>query len=158
MAAGYNKQMVVLTWDPIDTEAALARVQSTQAGALVLFLGTTREFTSGRQTTRLAYEGYEPMAQRTLESLEHEARQRWTLVDAAIVHRLGVVELGEASVLVAVSSAHRGAAFEAAQWIMDRIKEDVPIWKQENWADGTQQWVHPGIDRGSNNEKPHRST
>jgi molybdopterin synthase catalytic subunit len=136
--------VIQLTLEPIDTQLALRHVQSPQAGAVVTFLGTTREFTGGRQTVRLCYEGYREMAERKLGELEQQARARWPLVGCALVHRLGAVELGEASVLVAVSTPHRRDAFEAASWLMDRIKTEVPIWKQEHWADGSQSWIHPG--------------
>jgi molybdopterin synthase catalytic subunit len=107
----------------------------------------TREHTDGRQTESLDYECYPEMAKRKLEELEAEASGRWPLVECAIVHRLGHLEIGEASVAVAVSSPHRQAAFEAGQWLIDTLKESVPIWKRENWADGTTEWVHPGLTR-----------
>ena len=103
----------------------------------------------GAQTSLLEYEGYAPMAQEVLGELENEARRRWPLVDCAIVHRLGELAVGEPSVAIAASAAHREPAFEAAQWLIDRIKQVVPIWKKEHWADGTSQWVHPGLDRPS---------
>jgi molybdopterin synthase catalytic subunit len=137
--------MVSLTHDPIDTAALLSHVSSPRAGAVVLFLGTTRELTAGRRTASLDYECYPEMAQKKLAELETEARRRWPLVECAMVHRLGRLELGEASVAIAVSSPHRRAAFEAGQWLIDTIKEVVPIWKQENWADGSSEWVHPGV-------------
>lgn len=137
--------MIELTHNPIDAPAVLASVASTQAGAVVLFLGVTREFTGGRQTSHLEYECYPVMAERKLAELEAEARRRWPIVGCTIVHRLGRLELGEASVAVAVSSPHRGAAFAAGQWLIDTLKDVVPIWKQENWADGTSEWIHPGL-------------
>ena len=141
--------MIDLTNDPIDTAAVLDLVHSTQAGAVVLFLGTTREMTDGRATASLDYECYPQMARRKMEELEDQARQRWKLVECAMVHRLGHLELGEASVAVAVSAAHRREAFLAGQWLIDTLKEVVPIWKRENWADGSCQWVHPvGGDSG----------
>lgn len=141
--------MVELTHEPIDVSALLSHVASTQAGGVALFLGTTREWTgkgdSGpRQTLWLNYECYPAMAERKMAEIEAEARARWPLVKTAIVHRLGRVDLGEASVGIAVSSAHRQAAFEACQWLIDTLKQVVPIWKQEYWADGTTEWVHPG--------------
>jgi molybdopterin synthase catalytic subunit len=111
----------------------------------VLFLGTTREFTHGRQTASLDYECYPEMAEKKLAELEAEARQKWPLTGCAIVHRLGRLELGEASIGIAVSSPHRGDAFDACEWLIDTIKQVVPIWKQENWTDGTSEWVHPGM-------------
>ncbi|MEQ8788793.1 MAG: molybdenum cofactor biosynthesis protein MoaE [Pirellulaceae bacterium] len=138
--------MVELTNEPIDSAAVLARVASYQAGAVVLFLGTTREMTGDRRTSSLDYECYPEMAERKMAELEAEARQRWSLVEVAIVHRLGHLGLGEASVAIAVSSAHRQAAFEAGKWLIDTLKQVVPIWKKENWADGTCEWVHPGVE------------
>lgn len=135
--------MIELTEHPIDTQEVLRRVSSTQAGAVVLFLGTTREFTRGRQTLSLNYECYAEMAEKKLKELDAEAHQRWHLVATAIVHRIGQLGLGEASVAIGVSSAHRQDAFEAGKWLIDTLKEVVPIWKQENWADGTAEWVHP---------------
>lgn len=137
--------MISLTNDPLDTSAILTQVTSKDAGAVVLFLGTTREFTHGRQTESLEYECYPEMAQKKLAELEAEARRRWPLVGCTIVHRLGRLTLGEASIAIAVSSPHRADAFAAGQWLIDTIKEMVPIWKRENWADGTNEWVHPGI-------------
>ena len=135
--------MVELTHAPIDTEQLLRQVNSAEAGAVVLFLGTVREMTDGRQTVALDYECYPEMARAKLAELEAEARRRWPIVACALVHRLGRLELGEASVAVAVSTPHRRDAFEAGQWLIDTLKQAVPIWKQENWADGTTQWVHP---------------
>jgi molybdopterin synthase catalytic subunit len=137
--------MIELTRDTIETDRLLARVSSPLAGAVVLFLGTVRELTAGRRTLALDYECYPEMAERELARIEVEARRRWPLVECAIVHRLGHLELGEASVAVAVSSPHRHAAFAAGQWIIDTLKEVVPIWKKENWDDGTTEWVHPGV-------------
>lgn len=137
--------MIKLTYESIDTSSVLASVHSTNAGAVVLFLGTTREFTAGRQTASLDYDSYGEMATRKMEELETQARDRWSLVEVTLVHRLGHVGLGEASVAIAVSSAHRQQAFEAGKWLIDTLKEVVPIWKKENWADGTSEWVHPGM-------------
>ncbi len=102
--------------------------------------------TGGRRTVSLDYEAYPEMARKKMEELEAEARRRWPILECAIVHRLGRLEIGEASVAVAVSSAHRQAAFAAGQWLIDTLKEVVPIWKRENWADGTTEWVHPDSD------------
>ncbi len=140
--------MIRLVHEAIDVPALLAFVNSRQAGAVVLFLGTTREFTHGRQTASLDYECYPEMAERKLVELEAEARRRWPIVECGVVHRLGHVPLGEASVAIAVSTAHRRDAFEAGQWLIDTLKEVVPIWKKENWADGAAEWVHPGVTEG----------
>jgi len=138
--------MIQLTYHRIDVAAVLDAVRSPAAGAVVLFLGTVRERTEDRRTLGLEYECYAEMAERILVALETEAIQRWALAGCSIVHRLGELTVGETSVAIAVSAAHRGPAFEAGQWLIDRIKEIVPIWKREHWADGQSQWVHPGLD------------
>ena len=138
--------MIELVTTPIDTNAVLRQVASPDAGAVVLFLGTTRRFTDGRETSSLDYECFAEMARRKMAELEAEARRRWPIVGCAIVHRLGHLELGAASVAVAVSTPHRQAAFEAGQWLIDTLKEIVPIWKKENWTDGTSGWIHPGLE------------
>ncbi|HEY0982858.1 MULTISPECIES: molybdenum cofactor biosynthesis protein MoaE [unclassified Schlesneria] len=135
--------MISLTHDPIDYHALTESVRSTQSGAVVLFLGTVREMTHGRRTLALNYEGYPEMAEVKLAELETAARARWPVDRVAIVHRLGRLELGDISVAVAVSCPHRKAAFEAGQFLIDELKVSVPIWKQENWSDGTTEWVHP---------------
>jgi molybdopterin synthase catalytic subunit len=147
--------MVELTQHAIDVASLLARVNSTEAGAVVLFLGTAREFTAGRQTASLIYECYPAMAEEKLAELEAEARRRWPVTHCAIVHRLGPVPLGEASVAVAVSTPHREAAFAAGKWLIDTLKEVVPIWKKEIWADGSSEWVHPGLTPGRGPEADH---
>jgi len=140
--------MSSLTTSHIDPAAVLAAVQSPAAGAALLFLGTTRERTGDRVTASLDYECYPEMALAMLTELEAEAKARWPLLGVEIIHRTGHLEIGEASVAVAVSSPHRAAAFAAGQWLIDTLKEVVPIWKKENWADGTSEWVHPGGGEG----------
>lgn len=136
--------MIDLTEDPIDVARVLQAAASPDAGAVVLFVGTVRRVTEGRVTESLDYECYPEMAGVQLEELAAEARRRWRLAGCAVVHRLGHMEVGETSLAIACSAAHRQAAFEAAQWLIDRIKQVVPIWKKENWADGASEWVHPG--------------
>jgi molybdopterin synthase catalytic subunit len=138
--------MILLTNDPIDFATLTEKVRSNHAGAVVLFLGTVREMTAGRQTVALDYEAYPQMAEAKLGELLEEARARWPIVGAGIVHRLGRLELGDVSVAVAVSTPHRQQAFEAGKYLIDRLKEVVPIWKKENWADGSTEWVHPGVE------------
>ncbi len=135
--------MIELTHEPIDAATLLERAQSPEAGAVVLFLGVARRMTRGRETVELTYDAYEEMAAKELDRLEAEARERWPLVECFIVHRLGLVPLGESSVAVAVACPHRREAFEAAEWLIDTLKERVPIWKQEHWSDGDSEWVHP---------------
>jgi molybdopterin synthase catalytic subunit len=135
--------MIQLTHDPIDYAALTESVRSNDSGAVVLFLGTVRELTNGRQTVALDYDAYQPMAVAKLQELAAEARRRWPVDQVAIVHRIGHLELGDVSVAVAVSCPHRHDAFEAARFLIDTLKVTVPIWKKENWSDGTTEWVHP---------------
>jgi len=135
--------MIELTYQRIQPDKLLAEAMQASAGAVLLFLGVTREFTAGRQTIKLDYEAYGEMAQRELQRLRDQAMQDWQLIDCKIVHRLGEVPLAEASVAIVVVSPHRKEAFAAGEWLIDRLKETVPIWKCEHWADGTTQWVHP---------------
>lgn len=136
--------MIQLTREEIDHAQVTESVRSDQCGAVVLFLGTVREMTGERQTLALDYDAYPEMAESQMADLEREARERWPVVGVTIAHRLGRLELGDISVAVAVSSPHRPQAFEAGRWLIDTLKERVPIWKKENWADGTTEWVHPG--------------
>ncbi len=135
--------VIRLTDDPIDPATVLDSVASADAGAVVLFLGTVREMTDERQTVSLEYEAYAEMAEKKLGELAADARRKWSLSGHAIVHRLGLLPVGEISIAIAVSAPHRGEAFEAGRWLIDQIKQDVPIWKKENYADGTANWVHP---------------
>lgn len=134
--------MKYLTDEAIDFASLTERVRRNDCGAVVTFLGTTREMTEGRRTVSLDYEAYPAMAEKTIATIESEARDRWPIGAIAIIHRLGHVPLGEVSVAVAVSCPHRAQAFEACRFVIDRLKEIVPIWKKENWADGRSDWVH----------------
>jgi molybdopterin synthase catalytic subunit len=137
--------MIELTREPIDTARLISLSSSSASGAIVLFLGVTRRWTDGRETVALDYEAYDKMAEQELAKLEDEVRHRWPVLECLIVHRLGRVDSGEASVAIAVSAAHRRDAFEAGQWLIDTLKQTVPIWKREQWADGSTEWVHPGM-------------
>ena len=132
--------MIQLTKRPIDTAAVVDAVRCPAAGAVVLFLGTVRESSGGKQTSSLEYECYDEMAEKKLAELEAEARQRWPLAECMIVYRLGQLPVGESILAIAVSSAHRREAFEAGRWLIDHIKQVVPIWKKENYADGASDW------------------
>ena len=135
--------MFRLTPEPIDFQALIELVRRDDSGAVVTFLGTVRDLTEGRVTTSLDYEAYPRMAEKKLAEIEDETRARWPVGDMAMIHRLGHLEVGEISVAVAVSCPHRAQAFEACRFVIDRLKEIVPIWKKEHWADGTTEWVHP---------------
>jgi molybdopterin synthase catalytic subunit len=137
--------MIELVRNPIDTHSVVERVRSPLAGAVCLFLGTAREVTGEKRTRSLHYDAYDEMASKMLARLESQARERWPIVEVAIVHRLGNLEPAETSVAVAVSTPHRADAFEACRWLMDTLKQEVPIWKRETWADGSEEWIHPGL-------------
>jgi molybdopterin synthase catalytic subunit len=95
-------------------------------------------------TSALDYEAYPAMAEKKMAEIEQETRARWPVGEMALVHRLGHLGIGDVSVAVAVGCPHRAQAFDACRYAIDRLKELVPIWKKENWADGTTEWVHPG--------------
>ena len=130
---------------PLDVAQATAFVSSPQAGGSDIFLGTTRAETSsdGQELLALDYQAYESMTRRQLQDLADRSREKWPIIKLAILHRLGRVPVGEASVLIAVSTPHRAEAFEACRWIIDQLKKEVTIWKQEVWAGGQTSWVHP---------------
>jgi molybdopterin synthase catalytic subunit len=138
---------VHVTENAIDPDEVMAVVRNPDAGSNLLFLGTTRKFTGEVETVELRYECYEGMARREMRGLCLQAADRWDLYGVALVHRIGIVIPGEASLAVAVSSAHRKASFEAAEWLIDEVKRVVPVWKQEISPDGETHWVHPGTPR-----------
>lgn len=120
----------------IESEAVVAALKAGEDGAVVVFDGIVRNNTRGRKTMYLVYEAYEEMALGQMRGLANDAVSRFGVRDVAIVHRLGRLEIGESSVLIAVASAHRGAAFEACRWVIDTLKKTVPIWKKEHFVDG----------------------
>jgi molybdopterin synthase catalytic subunit/molybdopterin converting factor small subunit len=120
----------------MDAEALIARIKRPEDGAVVVFDGIVRDNTRGRRTLYLDYEAYEAMAMKQMQALAAEARTRFGIRAASIIHRLGRLEIGETSVLIVVSSAHRAAAFDACRWIIDTLKKTVPIWKKEYFEDG----------------------
>ena len=122
--------------DPINTPCVMASLKRGDDGASLMFEGVVRNQTRGRRTLYLEYEAYEEMALREMESLAAQALQKFQIRDVALVHRLGRIEIGETSVLIAVASAHRAAAFEACRWLIDTLKRTVPIWKKEFFEDG----------------------
>ena len=133
----------------LDSTALQALVSAPEHGALVIFAGVARNNFAGRATAFLEYEAFEPMAIQIFEQLAAEAQQRFAVGSVAIHHRVGTLKIGETAVIIAVGSAHRQAAFSAAAYIMDRIKEVAPIWKCEHWADGTAEWI------GAEHTRPH---
>ena len=132
---------VQVTPKVLDTAAADAFLRTEQAGGVVLFVGITRRFTHGRETVKLSYDAYVPMAGQEMHRLASEAAQRWPVHRACLLHRVGEVPVAEASVVLGVACAHRAAAFAACRWLIDTLKAQVPIWKQETYADGSTEWV-----------------
>ena len=132
---------VHLTRDPISVGEAYAALAGPDAGALLVFVGTTRQWTGDHETLRLEYEAYEAMAVRELGRLGEEALDRWEIARCVLVHLLGDVAVSEASVLVGVASAHRAHAFDAGRWLIDSLKERVPIWKRDHAPSGRASWV-----------------
>ena len=133
--------MAELTHAPLDDVALTRAAAASDCGAIVTFLGTTRDHHDGRRVVRLAYEAYEVMALAALAALERAACERFEIRSCAIAHRLGEVPPAEASVVVVIAAHHRGAAFDACRWVMDELKRTVPIWKKEHFEGGDAQWV-----------------
>jgi MoaE-MoaD fusion protein len=122
--------------EKINTQAVLAKLKQPADGAAVIFEGMVRDNTRGQRTLYLDYEAYEEMALRQMNVLAEQALRQFPIRDVAMVHRLGRLEIGEASVLIVVASAHRTAAFDACRWLIDTLKRTVPIWKKEYFEDG----------------------
>lgn len=130
--------LYVITYEPIQVEEVTQKVIHPHHGAVLSFVGTTREFTNGQRTVLLEYEAYVPMALKTMEQIGTELAQRWPGTRCAITHRLGRVDLAEISVVIAVSSPHRAECYEASRYAIERLKQIVPIWKKEVWEDGSE--------------------
>jgi molybdopterin synthase catalytic subunit len=125
---------------PIDQLALEESVRTDADGAVITFRGVARRFSRGREVVHLEYEAYPEMAEKVMAQIADEIRARWPVSRVAMVHRTGILEIGQASVMIAVAAPHRGEAFEAAQYAIDRLKQVVPIWKKEVWSDGSQ-WI-----------------
>jgi MoaE-MoaD fusion protein len=125
-----------LTRDPIQAEALVAAAKHGEDGAVIVFDGIVRNNSRGRKTLYLDYEAYDEMARKQMNELAREAITRFEVRNVAIIHRLGRLQVGETSVLIIVSSAHRAKAYEASRWLIDTLKKTVPIWKKETFADG----------------------
>jgi molybdopterin synthase catalytic subunit len=130
---------ILLTGDALNPGRVVALVSGPAFGAVVTFFGSVRDNSRGQRVRYLEYEAYRPLAEREMERICLEAERRWSVV-SAIEHRLGRVDIGEASVAIAVASAHRADAFEACRWLMDSLKADVPIWKKEYFDTGSR-WI-----------------
>jgi molybdopterin synthase catalytic subunit len=128
--------IVALTRERIDRDALVAALQQPGDGAVVVFDGIVRDNTRGRKTLYLDYEAYEEMALEQMQKLAREAGERFAIDRVGVVHRLGRLEIGESSIVIVVTSAHRAAAFDACRWLIDTLKRTVPVWKKEHFTDG----------------------
>ena len=135
--------MFKITSEEIELGDVIRAVEGADAGAIVHFLGVVRNNTEGREVSYLEYEAYPPMAEKKMAEIAQEIHEKWGLDRIAMIHRVGRLEIGEVSVAVAVASPHRKEAFEACHYAMNRLKQIVPIWKREVWADGEEEWVKP---------------
>jgi len=128
---------------PIDVAALLRDVGDSRNGATILFIGTVRDVNNGRAVTGMQYTAYHSMAERELSEIVREASAEFGTSDIVVEHRLGTLDLGEASVAIAVAHPHRGAAYDASRYVIEQLKRRVPIWKLEHYVDGTREWVDP---------------
>ena len=139
--SGGSDGIFKITAEPLDPQALVQAVRQDESGALVLFYGVARDHSEGRRVRALEYEAHESLAEKKLREVADEVRRRWPITGIGILHRTGHLEIGETSLLVAVSAAHRQEAFEACHYAVDRIKQIVPIWKKEIWEDGGGAWA-----------------
>ena len=132
--------LVRVTDLPLDVNEAISAVETPSAGAVNVFLGVVRDNNLGRRVGHLVYDAYPSIAERVMRELGEEAIEKFGILDYAIFHRTGKLAIGEASLLVTISSGHRGESFEAGHWLVNSIKKRVPVWKKEVWEDG-EEWI-----------------
>jgi molybdopterin synthase catalytic subunit len=137
-----------ITREPIDAAALLEECTAAEDGAALLFVGVVRNHNEGRAVGHLSYDAYEEMAARVLEEIAGEAEARWETGRIAVVHRIGRLEIGEASVAIAVAAPHRGEAYAASRYIIEELKKRVPIWKREGYVDGESEWLGGEVPGG----------
>ncbi|WP_428329600.1 molybdenum cofactor biosynthesis protein MoaE [Mucilaginibacter sp.] len=135
---------ILISATELNTQSAIDQIMSPDSGGIDVFIGTVRNATKGKAVLRLEFEAYEPMAIAEMEKIAKQAFEQWPVQKILIHHRTGVLEVGEIPVIIAVSAAHRAAAFDACRYIIDTLKQTVPIWKKEIFEDG-EIWVaaHP---------------
>ncbi|MFD1848497.1 molybdenum cofactor biosynthesis protein MoaE [Oceanobacillus bengalensis] len=132
--------------EPIQVESLVKKVSVREAGAITTFIGTVREWTKGKRTIYLEYQAYIPMAVKMLAQIGKEIEEKWTNTKVAITHRIGRLDISDIAVVIAVSSPHRKAAYEANEYAIERIKQIVPIWKKEHWEDG-ETWIGDQLEK-----------
>ena len=128
---------------PIDTAAVLAEVQAPAHGAEILFVGTVREMNDGKPVDGIEYTAYVAMAEKEMAAIAHEAERQFSGSFVVIVHRIGQLAIGEASVAIATAHAHRDAAYGASRYVIEQLKARVPVWKREHYTDGSREWIDP---------------
>jgi len=133
--------MFKITQEPIDEQSVISEVQDSSSGATVTFMGIVRDISRGKKVIKLYYEGHESMAESRMKKIADETKQNYEVCKVAVQHRIGMLMVGDIAVVIAVSAPHRAAAFQACQFVIDRIKEDVPVWKKEYYDDGSH-WIH----------------
>lgn len=132
--------MYEIVENPIQVERVVEKVTRREAGAITTFIGTVREWTNQKRTIYLEYQAYKPMAVKMLTQIGEEIKMKWENTEVAITHRIGRLDIAEIAVVIAVSSPHRKAAYEANEYAIERIKQIVPIWKKEHWESG-ETWI-----------------
>ena len=132
--------MIYITRDPLNEVEITETVRKSSNGAMITFLGTTRDFSAGRNVLYLEYEAYQPMAENMFEQITKEVKEKWNITDMSIAHRIGKLKIGETSLIVAIGSPHRKEAIAATDYTIDRIKKIVPIWKKE-FFEGGEVWI-----------------
>jgi molybdopterin synthase catalytic subunit len=132
--------LIRVTGEKLNTDEAVQHVASPEAGAINVFLGVVRNNSLDRTVDYLVYDAYPEMAEKVMREIADEARERFGLIDCAVLHRIGRLDVGETSLLIAVSSGHRAESFEGGHWLVNEIKKRVPVWKKEVWEDG-EEWI-----------------
>lgn len=150
---------VFLTDEPLESLDALRRVGTTADGATLTFEGRVRDLNEGRRVARLTYEAYREMAEKELRQICEEAATRFEVAEIVAAHRIGILELGEVSVSISVAAPHRAPCYEASRYVIEELKRRLPIWKHEEYTDGTASWVGApeppvGAGPGRPNERP----
>jgi molybdopterin synthase catalytic subunit len=134
---------VAITTDPLDPAAVLREVEQPAHGAAILFVGTVREVNDGRPVDGMEYTAYVPMAEKEMGAIAKEANEKFSGSFVVIVHRIGQLAIGDASVAIATANAHRDSAYQASRYVIEQLKARVPIWKREHYTDGTREWIDP---------------
>jgi len=141
------EELQTITQQPIDIVRLLEQAHHPKAGGIVLFSGEVRDHHAGKDVLYLEYEAHVPLAEKMIREIVQAAKEKWNLNHAAAVHRIGKLEISESAVVVVTAHAHRKQAYEANQYIIDRIKHEAPIWKCEHYSDGSYEWSKGCLDK-----------